>query len=281
MNFDKYLTRVHYANLLQQQRYTFAATMPHNPHEYTLKKDWRSKDEFSEAVKFIRHKPVIETFKGKEYSVFYANGNKYWTMGAPIEETILINRAQRPYPTEYDNCTEDYDDTYAAPEFLEEDQKLMALLGDACQCERVLDIGCGTGLFLKYKDPVSYVGVDPSRKMLDVLLQKFKGRWGVTTIPCPFEDFYPYEPNAFDTVAALYGSSSYVTPEALKRIKDLVAYTGKYFLMFYKDGYTPYNYNRIMDAVKHYGVNGMGFHKGQNIEFGNYIIATGGHDDLL
>ena len=73
--------------------WTFAKTMPEWPHEYIV----RSRvDEnlFLELVTFIRKHGYEAPFYNKNYIYFEENGLAYWTMGAPIEETIIINRCE-------------------------------------------------------------------------------------------------------------------------------------------------------------------------------------------
>jgi hypothetical protein len=43
----------------------------------------------------IRKNGYVEEFTGWKYTYFDIGGYQYWTMGAPLEETILINRAQQ------------------------------------------------------------------------------------------------------------------------------------------------------------------------------------------
>lgn len=278
---DSYLDRIKFVNILQDHRYIFAKTMPQNPHEYTLRREWKSSRLFSEVVEFIRRDPIIEVFYGKKYSVLYANGMKYWTMGAPVEETILINRAQFLYDAKYSGFGENYDAVYSSPEFLDEDKRLFDLFKSECpRSQDVLDIGCGTGLFLDHVKPETYLGIDPSIPMLAKFADKFKHRKEAKTIACNFEDYYPLANQGFDTVVSLYGTTSYLDPDKLDRIKDLIGLNGRYFMMFYRDGYKPFAYNSI-NPIKHNGVGGLRFHKGKNIEFTNYVIATGGYEDLL
>lgn len=78
--------------ILENKTYRYAKTMPHCPHEYTLKKDW-DKSQFEEVVKFIRKNGKIEKYYKKDIIYLYVGDFKYWTMGNPIEQTILINRA--------------------------------------------------------------------------------------------------------------------------------------------------------------------------------------------
>jgi len=71
--------------------------------------------------------------------------------------------------------------------------------------ENVLDLGCGTGLYLEYHQPKSYIGVDISSGMIRQARQKF-----------PLATFIQSDmaalplPNAsFDAVVSLFGSFSY------------------------------------------------------------------------
>ena len=81
-------------NELEAKSWRFAKTMPDNPHFYSLKKEWDNPDEFLEAVQYIRQNGVPKMFGGREYTVLYHNGFRYWTMGSPLEDTYLINRAE-------------------------------------------------------------------------------------------------------------------------------------------------------------------------------------------
>lgn len=79
-------------HLLLAQRWIFARTMPDNPHWYTLRKHWERDADFVWAVETIRRCGYEEISRGRPYIVFDLDGMKYWTMGAPVAETILINR---------------------------------------------------------------------------------------------------------------------------------------------------------------------------------------------
>jgi hypothetical protein len=74
-----------------------AKTMPKIPHAYTLRKNWEDQ-RFVDVVNYIREHGRVEEFRiyntVKEYTYLYIGDYKYWTMGAPIEQTILINRAR-------------------------------------------------------------------------------------------------------------------------------------------------------------------------------------------
>ena len=79
--------------LLKNAKFVFAKSMPKLPHHYTLRETWDS-NTFDYVVQKIRELGVPERFFKKTYIYYYANGYKYWTMGNPINETRLINRAK-------------------------------------------------------------------------------------------------------------------------------------------------------------------------------------------
>ncbi|MEC9208988.1 MAG: hypothetical protein VX762_01015 [Bacteroidota bacterium] len=81
--------------LLESKEYRFAKTMLDIPHYYTLKKEWDNPIEFENTVLYIRKHGMKELWKDGQYYIYlYANGWKYWSMGSPVSETILINRAE-------------------------------------------------------------------------------------------------------------------------------------------------------------------------------------------
>ena len=74
-------------------QWVFAKTMPESPHWYTLRRT-NDSAEFERAVVDIRTYGYVRRYKGYDYVSYDIDGWYYWTMGAPLEETILINRAQ-------------------------------------------------------------------------------------------------------------------------------------------------------------------------------------------
>ena len=64
-------------------------------HQYTLG-SWNPDlaDVFSKFVIHIRRHGYIDKFMGSEYTYFNVEDYQYWSMGSPLEETILINRAK-------------------------------------------------------------------------------------------------------------------------------------------------------------------------------------------
>ena len=64
------------------------------PHEYTIR-EWEPdrEEEFIRFVEIIRTYGYPERFWSKIHFYYEVDGLKYWTMGFPIKETIVINRA--------------------------------------------------------------------------------------------------------------------------------------------------------------------------------------------
>jgi hypothetical protein len=87
-----------FKKFIGMRRWRFAKTMPQWPHEYTVRRfDDPQEDQalFEEAVVFIRARGRRRNFKptGKSSVYLDVDGRQYWTMGAPVGATIIINRA--------------------------------------------------------------------------------------------------------------------------------------------------------------------------------------------
>ncbi len=261
------------ADLLLPRRWIFAKTMPQTPHWYTLRKEWPSDEDFVSVVQSIRDYGYHEWFRGRRYTMLNLNGMKYWTMGAPLDVTILINRkhlgAEDP-PAAYDVIAPGYDDAFSDPDSLSENEIIMGLLGDVSR-DRVLDIGCGTGLLLDYLSPVSYTGIDPSREMLDRLRQRHP-KYADRVYQAKLEEFW--DGGGYDTVVCLFGSANYIDPEALRSIPSFLKPGGRYFIMFLAPGYIPETYARTGHSTP--------FHPGVHADLpgswrvlNNFIIVEG------
>ena len=74
------------------EQWTFARTYAQTwPHEY-LVRDRVERDLFVQLVRHIREHGYEGRFYSKLFTYFDEDGLVYWTMGAPVEETIIVNR---------------------------------------------------------------------------------------------------------------------------------------------------------------------------------------------
>lgn len=220
--------------LLESKHWTFAKTMPRNPHFWSVRKDWHAEEEwFSDVVAFILRHGQDEIFGKTRYRVLHANGWKYWNMNETPDGTNLINRCRSYKQAQpYDGLASVYDPMFSAREFAQENQELVAMLGHLGG--NVLDVGCGTGLLLDLVPVEHYVGIDPSEAMLRELARKHPDRCAIQTT------FEHYVTGAkFHHVVGLFGAPSYVHPTAWARLAAMLQPDARVFLMFYRPGYTP------------------------------------------
>jgi len=75
-------------------KWSYAKTMPQWPHEYIVR---RHVDEnfFEKLVRHIRANGCEAPFYDEKYIFFEEGGMLYWTMGAPVNETTIINRCRK------------------------------------------------------------------------------------------------------------------------------------------------------------------------------------------
>ena len=78
---------------VHSEKWTFAKTMPDWPHEY-LVRERVDPDLFVALVRHIRERGYEGHFYRKAITYFAEGGKIYWTMGGPVEETIIINRCR-------------------------------------------------------------------------------------------------------------------------------------------------------------------------------------------
>ena len=76
-------------------QWTFAKTMPWCPHEYVVRGRCPLTDEEFVYIVTMQRNYGVELRWGK-YLLPYLiiDDYKYWTMGAPMEDTIVLNRAK-------------------------------------------------------------------------------------------------------------------------------------------------------------------------------------------
>jgi hypothetical protein len=250
-------------------------------HAYTVR-EWRPEHDadFVKFVELIRTYGHPENFYSKTYIYLHIDGLKYWTMGSPIPETIIINRApsrafygrqvapvmNRTYAeTVYDRLSPRYDDRYSTEAYLAENAILFNALTPHLKGS-VLDVGCGTGLMLEYfpTSPFLYLGIDPSQGMMNEFIRKFPSH------AFKQQTFDEFNHNGqFDTAIALFGSPSYINPDNYEK---LLASGKDYYFMFYKQGYLPDYYTSPDETNTNYERIEQVFDSRH--EFGNYLVVT-------
>jgi hypothetical protein len=75
------------------QQWTFAKTMPQWPHEYIVR-DRVDEVLFERLVVHIRARGYEGRFYEKAITYYEEAGLVYWTMGAPLGETTIVNRCR-------------------------------------------------------------------------------------------------------------------------------------------------------------------------------------------
>ena len=81
-------------DLIDTEKWTYAKTMPEWPHEYIVRKHV-DESMFVQIVEHIRTHGYVGHFYSREITYYDEDGITYWTMGAPIEETTIINRCPK------------------------------------------------------------------------------------------------------------------------------------------------------------------------------------------
>jgi len=79
---------------VNEQEWTFARTMPEWPHEYIVRN--RVDEElFERLVGHIRLHGSEGRFYQRAITYYEEAGLVYWTMGAPLGETTIVNRCRK------------------------------------------------------------------------------------------------------------------------------------------------------------------------------------------
>ena len=168
----------------------------------------------------------------------------------------------------YDEVADQYDKLWSSPAALKEDRQVMAKInfdrGD------VLDIGCGTGLFLDHHRRCDgYLGIDPSSAMLEKLKAKHPKRM---TMQAKFEDAIPKLTSVrFQLIVSLFGSPSYACPDALLQARSMLTTGGRLICMFIAPGYEPETHRYISNPPTLYQHRFEDY--GWSCTFGNYIYT--------
>jgi len=88
----------HFPDLLRafigKQDWTFARTMPQWPHEYIVRDRVTDCALFESLIRHIRDHGTPGRFYHRILVYFEDDGLLYWTMGEPIEESVVVNRCR-------------------------------------------------------------------------------------------------------------------------------------------------------------------------------------------
>ena len=85
---------------VEEEKWTYAKTMPKWPHEYIVR-ERVDEEMFVRLVKHIRANGYPGRFYKNKITYYEEDGMVYWTMGAPLRITIIINRCEREQTFEY------------------------------------------------------------------------------------------------------------------------------------------------------------------------------------
>lgn len=94
------MTNQQVGELLEQQQYVYAKTMPWCPHYYTLKKTWDDGEQYRAVIAWIlengekRRWSRKEGTKGTTRRYFDHGEWRYWPMTTNPDASILLNRAK-------------------------------------------------------------------------------------------------------------------------------------------------------------------------------------------
>ncbi len=88
------LTEQEIRTFIGSYRWTFAKTMASTPHEYLVRGKTVPDAPFVRFAAHIRAAGYRTRFGGRIYTYFDLDGYHYWTMGNPMPETTILNRAK-------------------------------------------------------------------------------------------------------------------------------------------------------------------------------------------
>jgi hypothetical protein len=87
-------------SFVNEEKWTYAKSMPRWPHEYIVRKR-ADENRFEQLVRHIRVNGSEGTFYQQMIVYYEEEGLLYWTMGAPLSETVIINRCKEENSYEY------------------------------------------------------------------------------------------------------------------------------------------------------------------------------------
>jgi len=79
---------------IKTSKWHFAKSMPNIPHSYVRRRETADFEVYKNVVQYIRENGQPQKFYSRTYIYLELDGYKYWSMGAPVEDTDIINRAK-------------------------------------------------------------------------------------------------------------------------------------------------------------------------------------------
>ena len=94
MNSTPHLFSDDLRRFIGAERWKFATTLPDWPHEY-LVRERVDRRMFERVVRHIRSNGYEGRFYEREIRYYEEDELVYWTIGAPVEQTVIINRCHK------------------------------------------------------------------------------------------------------------------------------------------------------------------------------------------
>jgi len=266
-------------------------------HSYVVRGETLLDPFFTQAVKVIRRYGRPGKFYRWTMIYLIVDGVKWWTMGAPLEDTVIINTTTDlrdhgtqdapdtlsrhpdvPWINAYDQLAPDYDARYDTPECRSENRWVWELITrNSPATPTMLDIGAGTGLALDLHltEPTRYTALDPSQSMLNELLRKHPTVsmvWPLTLEQAIEQNIF--DARRFEVVVSLFGSCSYIHPDAIAVLPSLA--TKLLVLMHMEPGYLP-TYQTVkpphLDTSRKAALQLLTEYQGGTIQLGHFQVT--------
>lgn len=220
------------ADYISANNWKWARTYINVPHEYIVRdKCTLTKQQFDEFVETQRNCGITERWGNYNHQYLYIGGYKYWTMGAPIDETTVINR-QKLFG-EFDDLVNPLAKWYTV-----EFRNYIAEIVNSIRGEKnVYEAYCGDGDFVaaSHISSSQYKGAEPSNVLINAFREKQNGFYRNVT-KSPFESLSERWTKPGTLVISLFGKASYIMRPYLEKV---VSSGNDYFFMFFKDGELP------------------------------------------
>lgn len=216
---------------IKANRWRWSKTYINVPHEYIVRAECTlTKKQFDEFVEAQRSYGVHERWGNYNFPYLYVDGYKYWTMGSPINETIIINRQKvfGEMDSLPDPCVKWYNDRFRDFIFEKVSQFKNTMIFEAY---------CGLGEYIPYSHISSerYRASEPSNALISAFRAANKGYYKTVT-KAPFEGLSDRWKSPGTLVTCLFGKASYILRPYLEMLN---ACGNNYFMMFFKDGELP------------------------------------------